>query len=309
MVDSGVTVESVVGITRTFGAPAFQITPTGIYLFDSWSDGGTSIHTVDVVAGNPTYTANYTQVTNDFDDFYFIQDLYNKVVKRDPTAEELQAAVDLLAGPTTRQQLADSVWNSVEHREQQVNAMYLNYLDRIPAPGERNVLVNAMVNGMSEGDAALTLVNGAEYVFRININTNDVILDFMYQDILGRNVDSAGRKEYLPKLNNGSMTRAQVAQTLMNSDERFLKVIDEYYVTLLGRPRTNPVGVSTWHNAKAARSPSANWRMCSWPLTKPSKRVSSSASTPKTRTISTPSIDSCRDGRPTTAAWHNTRPT
>jgi hypothetical protein len=122
-INSGTIVETVVGITRTFGAPAFQITPTGIYLFDSWSDGGSSVHTVDVVAGNPTYTANYTQVTNDFDDFYFIQDLYNKVVNRDPTAEELKAAVDLLAGTTTRQQLADSVWNSVEHRQSQVAAM------------------------------------------------------------------------------------------------------------------------------------------------------------------------------------------
>lgn len=234
-VTSGTTVESVVGIARTFGAPAFQILPNGIYLFDSWSDGGASNHTVNVPAGNPVYTANYTQVTSDFDDFYFIQDLYTKLLGRDPTAEELKDAVGLLAGATTRSQLADSIWNSVEHRQQQVYAMYLNYLDRAPAPGELDVLVASLQSGMSEADAALTLVNSPEYVFRINVNTNDVILDYMYQDILGRHVDPSGQKEYLTKLDNGSMTRTEVAHTLMYSDERWRKVIDEYYQMALGR--------------------------------------------------------------------------
>lgn len=238
-VNAGTVTQGVVGITRTLGAPAFQVLPTGIYLFDSWSDGGTSIHTVNVASGNPTYTANYVKVEGNFDNFYYIQDLYQKLLKRDPSAEELKAAVADLQNGLSRRELADTVYNSVEHRGRQVDEMYRNYLDREPAPGERNVLVQAMRNGMTEGDAALTLVNGPEYVFRINININEVILDYMYQDILNRNPDGAGRKEYLGKLNNGSMSRAQVAQTLMNSDEHRLQVIDKLYVELLGRPADN----------------------------------------------------------------------
>lgn len=233
---SGTTISSVVGVTRTFAAPAFQILPTGIYLFDNWSNGGASTQTINVPAGNPTYTANYTQVVAGFDNFYYVQDLYQTLVKRSPTAEEFAAALTQLGSGVSRQQIADELWNSVEHRQLQVDAMYLLYLDRMPAPGERNPLVNAMRNGMTEADAALTLVNGPEYVFRININTNDIILLFMYRNILGRDLDSAGRREYLTKLNNGSLTRAQVSSILMNSDERWRKTINEYYLAALGRP-------------------------------------------------------------------------
>ena len=56
--------ESVVGFTRTLGAPSPQTAGGQMYVFVSWSDGGAQTHTINTPASNTTYTANYQITTS-----------------------------------------------------------------------------------------------------------------------------------------------------------------------------------------------------------------------------------------------------
>jgi glucose/arabinose dehydrogenase len=54
------TVESVVGLERTLGAPSPQSQGAAQQFFVGWSDGGTQFHTIATPATNTTYTATFT---------------------------------------------------------------------------------------------------------------------------------------------------------------------------------------------------------------------------------------------------------
>lgn len=56
------TVQSVVGVTRSLGAPSPQIIGTTKYVFLSWSDGGAATHNINTPATPTTYTATYTAI-------------------------------------------------------------------------------------------------------------------------------------------------------------------------------------------------------------------------------------------------------
>jgi glucose/arabinose dehydrogenase len=56
-------VNSVVGVTRTLGAPAVQTVNGVAYEFVQWSDGGAATHTIDTPLISTTYTATY-QIKN-----------------------------------------------------------------------------------------------------------------------------------------------------------------------------------------------------------------------------------------------------
>jgi glucose/arabinose dehydrogenase len=58
-VASGSTTASVVGITRTLGAPSPQTAGGTSYVFESWSDGGAASHAISTPATNTTYTATF----------------------------------------------------------------------------------------------------------------------------------------------------------------------------------------------------------------------------------------------------------
>jgi glucose/arabinose dehydrogenase len=52
-------VQSVVGMTRTLGAPSPQVVNKFNYTFDSWSDGGAQTHNISTPASGTTYRATY----------------------------------------------------------------------------------------------------------------------------------------------------------------------------------------------------------------------------------------------------------
>ena len=54
----------VTGITRTIEAPIEQMSDGRAYRFQSWSDGGEPMHTIDTPSGNTTYTVNYVPVNS-----------------------------------------------------------------------------------------------------------------------------------------------------------------------------------------------------------------------------------------------------
>ena len=58
-----VSVQSVVGMTRTLGAVSAQTVRSITYEFQSWSDGGAATHDITTPAANTTYTATYRRAS------------------------------------------------------------------------------------------------------------------------------------------------------------------------------------------------------------------------------------------------------
>ena len=54
------------------------------------------------------------------------------------------------------------------------------------------------------------------------VSENELIVDELYNDILGRQPDREGKANALAALENGSLTPEQLKQQLMNSDEAFV---------------------------------------------------------------------------------------
>jgi hypothetical protein len=55
-------IQAVAGMTRTLGAPATQHVSGKSYVFVSWSDGGSSIHTITTPETDTSYTAMYREI-------------------------------------------------------------------------------------------------------------------------------------------------------------------------------------------------------------------------------------------------------
>ena len=67
-----------------------------------------------------------------------------------------------------------------------------------------------------------------------SLTTNQKLVASMYYDILGRATDPSGLSHYTSQLDTG-VSRGTIAQTLLNSTERFGNVVDQLYDTYLHR--------------------------------------------------------------------------
>lgn len=82
-------VQSVVGMTRTLGAPSPQLLNGTNYAFGAWSDGGAATHDVDTPAVDTAYTATYVVTTGGLSAQYFDNMDFTapRVTRIDPTVD------------------------------------------------------------------------------------------------------------------------------------------------------------------------------------------------------------------------------
>ncbi len=76
------------------------------------------------------------------------------------------------------------------------------------------------------------------------LSTNQKLVTSMYYDILGRAPDAAGLSHYTAQLDAG-VARDAIAQTMLNSAERFGNVVDQMYDTYLHR-KADAAGRAYW---------------------------------------------------------------
>jgi hypothetical protein len=82
-------------------------------------------------------------------------------------------------------------------------------------------------------------------------NVNGLFVGRLYQDVLGRPADSAGLAGWTQQLDAGTLTRLQVAQALIGSDEYRRGVVGRLYQTLLGRT-PQPAETAGWSSFLAS---------------------------------------------------------
>jgi hypothetical protein len=149
----------------------------------------------------------------------FLEHLYQDVLGRPIDPAALAQFGSLLAqGSMTRAQVVQVVLGSAENATVVVRGLYMLLLHRPPDPQGLAAFVTALQHGTTAEQIASLLVASDEYAQR----TGGGFLDAAYQDLLGRHADGPAR--------------AQIAQSIIGSDEYANAVITSLFTRYLRRP-------------------------------------------------------------------------
>jgi hypothetical protein len=165
-------------------------------------------------------------------DAVFVTQLYRDVLQRDADASEVGGWVKALLAGGTRGQVAQSFWESPEHRGLQVNHLYTNYLHRAADTGGFQFWTHALLTGTSEADMARVFLTSPEYL-ALHPDTASFV-DGLYNDVLARPADLSGRLYWQQALQPGDRTSAAAA--FLTSREAAMLAVSRDYDNLLGRP-------------------------------------------------------------------------
>lgn len=161
----------------------------------------------------------------------YVTQLYRTLLRRDPEPAGLAywEGVVIRSG---RSAAAQGIRQAPEHLGLEVDGFYATYLQRpADAPG-RNYWIGKMQEGMSATAAALGFLTSAEYA-QSHPDAATYVRG-LYTDILGRTGESNGLT-YWQGITN-TLGRGVAALGILTSDEKYARLVDGYYASLLRRP-------------------------------------------------------------------------
>ena len=172
----------------------------------------------------------------------FVTQMYTTVLNRAPDPAGQDHWVQQLEAGTSRGEVAQSFWESAEHRGLQVDSYYTTYLDRAADPASRQNWIQAFASGASETQVILGFLASPEYS-TIHLSTTSFV-DALYADVLGRSADPSGQQFYeqVASLPNG---RSVAAADMLNAAESHQRILDQYYGDILDRS-ADPSGMAFW---------------------------------------------------------------
>jgi glucose/arabinose dehydrogenase len=247
----------VVGMNRTLGAPGPQTLNGVLYEFDSWSDGGSATHVVVTPDGNATFTAAYRLADSDGDgipDAIEAQEGTNPGVKDNDVFGNarlfaMQQYRDFLwregdsggitywtnaisSGGASHSQVIESFFNSSEFQNAfaPITRLYFAYLLRIPDYAGLLYWQNRFQAGITLRAISTAFAAAPEFQNTYGGLTNSQFVDLVYQNVLGRAPDPAGRTYWLGQLNAG-LSRGDMVLQFSQSTEYQARSRNWVYVT------------------------------------------------------------------------------
>jgi len=158
----------------------------------------------------------------------------------DPTG--LANWVAALNAGATRAQVALAIESSQEYRSLVVENLYMQYLHRSADAGGLATFIAMLAAGGTDEQVAAAIVGSAEFYQNQGGGTNAGFLNALYEDALGRTVDSSGLNTFVPLLNTGTSTQ-QVATQIFASNEYAQDLVLGWYQRFLHRAG-DPTGVA-----------------------------------------------------------------
>jgi 2',3'-cyclic-nucleotide 2'-phosphodiesterase (5'-nucleotidase family) len=169
---------------------------------------------------------------------HLLNALYRGVLSRDIEALAAGRALERLAGGTPLTTVIRDVLNSAEgtavtgglNNTAFVTKLYADILGRAPGASELNLYVSFLNTQGSAGRVAVVesflrapelLADTAGHAGRgvVVADTRAALIDFAYEEILGRNPDVLGYETYLAQLGNGSLTPQGMLRSIAASAE------------------------------------------------------------------------------------------
>lgn len=163
----------------------------------------------------------------------FVASLYESILGRQVDPTGLVAWVDRLNAGMSRQQLIDFLWTSAEHRASEVAEDYQAFLHRAASSGEIAQWVAAIQAGASEDLVTDAFLHSQEYLW--SDASNSAFVQKLFHDILGRSADPSGLTTWTSALDRGVVSRSELADLVLHSNERNVDEIGGYYQQFLGR--------------------------------------------------------------------------
>jgi hypothetical protein len=173
----------------------------------------------------------------------FVDTVYQVVLGRNADVGGLNYWTNRIqSGQLTRQDFGTSLFTFPEVRGAVCSGVWQGLLGRAITPGERDGCVAALAS-IRRAELIAGVTGSAEYFGNAG-GTNNLFLDAVYQDLLGRAPDPQGRAYWNAQFAAGTPRNA-VADFFATSPERFGIVVDEAYQQFLGR-NPDASGRSYW---------------------------------------------------------------
>jgi hypothetical protein len=180
-----------------------------------------------------TTTVVTTVVTDHATNVRFVSAMFQVVLGRPVDAAGLSFFTGLLDGGVSQFAVATRILSSPEFLGLQVQAAFRTFLHRDVDPLGFGFFTGFLAAGHSTNELAAQLVASPE--FAQNFGTTDgAFLNAVFQNALGRPVDSIGLSFFGSALATGS-SRAAVAVAVFNSTEFLSGIVDNSFLQFLGR--------------------------------------------------------------------------
>jgi hypothetical protein len=176
-------------------------------------------------AYEPQYAANATA------NQIFVENLYEVLLNRpgDPLAANFVNFLNHGGSPVVAAQLIES---SPEFRADEVQALFQGLLHRSAIPAEVQASLKYLGAGGKLSQLEASLFGSGEY-YQLHGGTTDTFLEGLYEDVLGRPLDTAGTGLYGQELNAGA-SRTNVALQVLSTPEALTDQLLSDYQGLLG---------------------------------------------------------------------------
>lgn len=165
----------------------------------------------------------------------WVNEIYGDLLHRSAEPAALTYWGGRLAAGEGRAFVVFSIESTAEYRGDEVNQIYEHYLHRAADPGAISFGTSYLATGNTVEQLTSLVVGSHEYYTNRGGGTNDGFLTVLYQDALGRPVDS-GARHYFDSLLAGGAARSQVAAAVFASDEYLGDLGAQIYLDLLERP-------------------------------------------------------------------------
>jgi uncharacterized delta-60 repeat protein len=238
--DDGTTSAGSVGGTGPF-------TVSGTHLFGAFS--GTHHITIAIKDAGGSSISVTGDVKDPTPNELFVMQLYQDLLERDADPSGLATWSGLLEQGTTRSQVVLDIEESLEYRQDQVQALYAHYLYRQADAAGLSAFTQFLANGGTVEQAAAALIGSAEYYQNRGGGTASGFLDALYHDGLNRAIDPTGQAALSQALANGA-DRAQIAEVVFSSAEYRQDLVQTEYLAWLHRPVDNS-GLAAFTSALA----------------------------------------------------------
>jgi hypothetical protein len=185
----------------------------------------------------------------------FVRQLYLDILSRTADPGGLSTWVNWInTGVYTRAQVASQFFQSYEFygTGNYITKLYLGIMLRDPDYAGWVGWYNYLNAGYSETDILNQFLLSQEFQSRYGNLDNTGFVTLLYNNILNRSPDQAGLQQWVAWLNNGTYTRAQVANGFITSQESQLRVGNRVYADMLYigflRRAGDPNGLNGWTN-------------------------------------------------------------
>jgi len=185
----------------------------------------------------------------------FVRQLYLDILSRTADPAGLSAWVGWInTGVYTRAQVASQFFQSQEFygTGNYITKLYLGIMLRDPDYGGWTGWFNYLHNGYTQTDILNAFLASPEFQSRYGSLDNTAFVTLLYNNMLNRPPDQAGLQQWVTWLNNGTYTRAQVANSFITSQEFQLREGNRVYANMLYigflRRAGDPNGLDGWTN-------------------------------------------------------------